>query len=270
MAGRLVVCATPIGNLGDISERLAETLRTADVVYAEDTRRTGVLLAHIGASPPVRSFFIGNEGIRSAEIEERIASGETVALVTDAGTPALADPGVLAVRAARRAGGVVSAIPGPSAVTAALAVSGFGGDRFAFEGFLPRKGGERGTRLSAMAAEDRPVLWFSSPRRVLVDLEDLAGFAGDDRQVCVARELTKQFEEVWWGSLREAIVKWTEIDPRGEFTLVLEPGVPVTPTLEAAVVLAKSLVADGATRSEAARTVAHQTGLARRSIYDGI
>lgn len=265
-----MVCATPIGNLGDISERLAQTLRTADVVYAEDTRRTGILLAHIGASPEVRSFFIGNEGIRSTEIEARIGSGETVALVTDAGTPALADPGVLAVRAARHAGGVVSVIPGPSAVTAALAVSGFGGDRFAFEGFLPRKGGDRGRRMSAMAAEDRPVVWFSSPRRVLVDLEDLVIHAGDGRQVCVARELTKQFEEVWWGSLRDAIVKWTETDPRGEFTLVLEPGVPESVTLEDAVVEAKRLVAEGATRSEAARTVAHRTGLRRRSIYDGI
>ncbi|MEX1043577.1 MAG: 16S rRNA (cytidine(1402)-2'-O)-methyltransferase [Acidimicrobiia bacterium] len=270
MVGRLVVCATPIGNLGDISQRLAETLRSADVVYAEDTRRTGILLAHIGASPEVRSFFIGNEGIRSTEIEERVGSGETVALVTDAGTPALADPGVLAVRAARRAGGVVSVIPGPSAVTAALGVSGFGGDRFAFEGFIPRKGADRGSRLSAMAAEDRPVVWFSSPRRVLVDLEDLAAHAGDDRQVCVARELTKHFEEVWWGSLRGAIVRWTETEPRGEFTLVLEPGIPESMTLDDAVAMGKRLVADGATRSEAARTVAHQTGITRRSIYDGI
>jgi 16S rRNA (cytidine1402-2'-O)-methyltransferase len=270
MPGRLVVCATPIGNLGDISERLAETLRTADVVYAEDTRRTGVLLAHIGATPEIRSFFVGNEGVRSAEIEERIAAGDTVALVTDAGTPALADPGVLAVRAARKAHGTVTVVPGPSALTAALAVSGIGGDRFAFEGFLPRKGGERSRRLIAMAGEDRPVVWFSSPRRVIADMEDLAGHAGDDRPVCVTRELTKQFEEVWWGTLRAAIVKWTETEPRGEFTLVLEPGPPEEVTLDDAIERARGLVAGGASRSEAARTVAHATGLARRSIYDGI
>ena len=270
MPGRLVVCATPIGNLGDISERLTETLRTADVVYAEDTRRTGVLLSHIGASPEIRSFFVGNEGVRSAEIEERIAAGETIALVTDAGTPALADPGVLAVRAARRAHGTVTVIPGPSAVTAALAVSGIGGDRFVFEGFLPRKGGERARRLAAMAAEDRPVVWFSSPRRVLADIEDLIGHAGDDRPLCVTRELTKQFEEVWWGTLRGAIAKWTETEPRGEFTLVLEPGQPAEVTLDDAIERARGLVAAGASRSEAARTVARQTGLARRSIYDGI
>jgi 16S rRNA (cytidine1402-2'-O)-methyltransferase len=270
MVGRLVVCATPIGNLGDISERLAETLRAADAVYAEDTRRTRVLLSHIGASPELRSFFVGNEVVRSTEIEERIAAGETVALVTDAGTPALADPGVLAVRAARQAGGMVTVIPGPSAVTAALAVSGFGGDRFGFEGFLPRKGGARTNRLAAMAAEDRPVVWFSSPRRVLADLEDLTAHTGDDRNVCVARELTKHFEEVWWGTIRAAIVKWTETEPRGEFTLVLEPGAGDEVTLDDAVAQAKVLVAEGATRSEAARTVARLTGLARRSIYDGM
>ena len=270
MPGRLVVCATPIGNLGDISERLVETLRTADVVYAEDTRRTGVLLTHVGASPEVRSFFVGNEGVRSAEIEERIAAGETVALVTDAGTPALADPGVLAVRAARKAHGTVTVIPGPSAVTAALAVSGIGGDRFVFEGFLPRKGGERSRRLAAMAAEERPVVWFSSPRRLVADLEDLCAHAGDERPVCVTRELTKQFEEVWWGTLRGAIAKWTTTDPRGEFTLVMEPGQPEAITLEDAVERARGLMAGGATRSEAARSVAHQTGVARRSIYDGI
>jgi 16S rRNA (cytidine1402-2'-O)-methyltransferase len=270
MPGRLVVCATPIGNLGDISERLAETLRNADVVFAEDTRRTAVLLARVGASPEVRSFFVGNEGIRSAEIEERIGRGETVALVTDAGTPALADPGVLAVRAARRAGGIVSVIPGPSAVVSALAVSGFGGDRFVFEGFLPRKGGERARRLAGIAAEDRPVVWFSSPRRVLSDLVDLVEHTGDDREICVAREMTKQFEEVWWGPIRKAIVKWTETDPRGEFTLVLEPGSPPAVSIDDAVEKARILVQSGATRSDAARTVARQTGLARRQIYDGI
>lgn len=268
MAGRLVVCATPIGNLGDVSERLAQTLRDADVVYAEDTRRTGVLLRHVGASPDLRSFFVGNEGIRAAEVEERIAAGDTVALVTDAGTPALADPGVMAVRAARRAGGVVSVIPGPSAVTAALAVSGFGGDRFAFEGFLPRRGREREARMQAMATDDRPVVWFSSPRRVLQDLEDLAVHVGDDRQVCAARELTKQFEEVWWGPIRRAIVHFAE--PRGEFTLVLEPGAGIEVDLDEAIERARRLVDGGASRSEAARTVARETGVPRRSVYDGI
>jgi 16S rRNA (cytidine1402-2'-O)-methyltransferase len=270
MAGRLVICATPIGNLGDISERLAETLRSADVVFCEDTRRTGVLLDRVGASPEMRSFFVGNEGVRAGEVAERIAAGATVVLVSDAGTPGLADPGVLAVRAAREVGGVVSVIPGPSAVTAAVAVAGFGGDRFAFEGFLPRRGGDRQRRLEAMAAEDRPVVWFSSPRRVVVDLEDLAGHAGDDREVCAARELTKQFEEVWWGSLRAAVVKWTESEPRGEFTLVLAPGSRPTVSVESAAEEARRMVVEGASRSEAARTVARDTGLPRRTIYDRI
>lgn len=265
-----MVCATPIGNLGDISERLAATLGAADVVYAEDTRRTGVLLSHIGASPEIRSFFIGNEGVRSAEIADRLAAGQTVALVTDAGMPALADPGVLAVRAARRVGAVVSVIPGPSSVTSALAVSGFGGDRFAFEGFLPRKGGDRAVRLRAMAREDRPVVWFSSPRRVLADLADLAEITGGSREICVARELTKQFEEVWWGTLDAAIGKWNETDPRGEFTLVLAQGEVPAPSLDDATEAARQLVNDGLSRSDAARTVARETGLPRRSIYDGI
>ncbi|MDX1448904.1 MAG: 16S rRNA (cytidine(1402)-2'-O)-methyltransferase [Acidimicrobiia bacterium] len=270
MTGRLVVCATPIGNLGDISQRLATTLAEADVVYAEDTRRTGILLNHIGASPEVRSFFVGNEGVRAGEIAQRITAGETVALVTDAGTPALADPGVLAVRAARDAGGIVTVIPGPSAVTAALAVSGFGGDRFVFEGFLPRKGGDRSDRLATMSSETRPVVWFSSPRRVLADLADLAAVAGGDRQICVARELTKQFEEVWWGTLHAAIGKWNDTEPRGEFTLVLAPGESATPSLEEATETARRLMTDGLSRSEAARTVARETGLPRLSIYDGI
>ncbi|MFP5332953.1 MAG: 16S rRNA (cytidine(1402)-2'-O)-methyltransferase [Acidimicrobiia bacterium] len=270
MSGRLVVCATPIGNLGDISARLAATLAEADVVFAEDTRRTGILLNHIGASPPIRSFFVGNEGVRATEIAERVAAGEVVALVTDAGTPALADPGVLAVRAARHAGGTVTVVPGPSAVTAGLAVSGFGGDRFVFEGFLPRKGGDRAERLAAMAADDRPVVWFSSPRRVLDDLKDLAEVTGGEREVCVARELTKQFEEVWWGTVAAAIGKWNETEPRGEFTLVLAPGEPQTVTDEQAVAEARRLVTGGMSRSEAARTVAHRTGIRRRTIYDGI
>lgn len=265
-----MICATPIGNLGDVSERLAETLRSADVVFCEDTRRTGVLLNRVGASPEMRSFFVGNEGVRAGEVADRVAAGETVVLVSDAGTPGLADPGVLAVRAAREAGGVVSVVPGPSAVTAAVAVSGFGGDRFAFEGFLPRRGGDRQRRLAAMAAEDRPVVWFSSPRRVVVDFEDLAVHAGDDREVCVARELTKQFEEIWWGSLRSAVVKWTESEPRGEFTLVLAQGAPPTVSIEAATDEARRMVAQGSSRSEAARAVAKDTGLPRRTIYDRI
>lgn len=270
MTGRLVVCATPIGNLGDVSARLAATLADVDVVYAEDTRRTGVLLSHLGVSLPIRSFFVGNEGIRATEIAERISAGETVALVTDAGTPALADPGVLAVRAARDAGGVVTVIPGPSAVTAAVAVSGFGGDRFVFEGFLPRKSGDRAERLKAIAADERPVVWFSSPRRVVQDLVDLAEVAGGEREVCVARELTKQFEEVWWGTIHSAIGKWNETEPRGEFTLVLRPGDPVEITVEQAVAEARTLAEGGMSRSEAARTVARQTGIPRRTIYDGI
>lgn len=270
MAGRLVVCATPIGNLGDVSERLGEVLRTADVVFAEDTRRTSVLLAHVGASVPVRSFFVGNESVRVVELETLVSEGHTVALVTDAGTPALADPGVSAVRAARRAGGTVTVVPGPSAVTAALAVSGFGGDRFVFEGFLPRRGGERRRRLDAMAADERAVVWFSTPRRLVADLADLAEAAGGGRELCVARELTKQFEELWWGTVDDAVSHWTATEPRGEFTIVVAPGKAPPITLETAVVRARALMAEGRSRSEAARTAAQESGLPRREIYEAI
>jgi len=166
MTGRLVICATPIGNLEDASPRLRETLAGADVVFAEDTRRTGKLLERLGVDAKLRSFFLGNEQKRSIEIRSRLEQGETIALVSDAGMPAISDPGVAAVRAARSVDAVVSVVPGPSAVTAAIAVAGLGGDRFVFEGFLPRSGEERQRRVAVASTDDRPVVLFSAPSRV--------------------------------------------------------------------------------------------------------
>jgi 16S rRNA (cytidine1402-2'-O)-methyltransferase len=201
---------------------LGTALAEADVLFAEDTRRAATLLRSLGIKRPSRSYFAGNEAERVDELRAHLRAGRKVALITDAGTPAVADPGVSAVRAAREEGALVTVVPGPSAVTASLAVSGFGADRFVFEGFLPRKPGERRRRLTEIAGEERSVVLFASPHRLAADLTDLAEACGPERQVAVCRELTKAFEEVWWGSLSDAVVSWGSRRARGEFTLVLE------------------------------------------------
>lgn len=269
MPGRLLLLATPIGNLGDAPPRLAEALQSATVVYCEDTRRASQLLRHLGVSRPLTSYFVGNEAERADELERRLREGEVVALLTDAGTPAISDPGMTAVRAAQRAGATVSVVPGPSAATAALAVSGLPSERFSFEGFLPRKGSERRERLGEIAAERRTLVLFASPHRVAADLEDLAAVCGRERRVCVARELTKQFEEVWWGSLGEAAETWSRREHRGEFTLVLE-GAAAAPgaDVEAGRAAVRRLVEAGASRREAARVVSELTGISRRQLYE--
>lgn len=270
MSGVLILCATPIGNLGDMSERLADTLREADVVFAEDTRRSRVLLESAGASVPLRSFFVGNEQARHDELVERLRSGQTVALVTDAGTPAISDPGLTAVRAAREAGAQVTAIPGPSAVTTALAVSGLPSDRFVFEGFLPRKGAARTKRLEMLAGEERTIVVFVAPNRLLHDLESLAAALGSDRPVVVTRELTKLHEEIWDGTLADAVTEWREREPRGEFTLVVGGAPPKEPDLDAAVAMARGLMADGVSAADAARRVSKETGVPRRLLYEAL
>jgi 16S rRNA (cytidine1402-2'-O)-methyltransferase len=269
MTGRLVVCATPIGNLDDASPRLRETLAAADVVFAEDTRRTGKLLERLGVDAELRSFFLGNEQKRAVEIRSRLERGETIALVSDAGMPAISDPGVVAVRAARSVDAVVSVVPGPSAVTAAIAVAGLGGDRFVFEGFLPRSGEDRQRRVEVAASDDRPVVLFSAPSRVVRDLADLMSAAGPERIVVVAREVTKLHEEIWAGTLEEAVVHWTDdVEPRGEFTLVIEPRAEEPPDLSAALVAVERRIADGERLSNAARDVAAETGVSRRALYE--
>lgn len=268
-AGRLYVCATPIGNLGDVSPRLAETLLQVDLVYAEDTRRTAILLSHLGVEVRTRSLFAGNEKARTEELLAELGAGREVALVSDAGTPTVSDPGAEVVRRALEAGIEVRVIPGPSAVTAALAVSGLGGDRFSFEGFLPRKGRERRRRIESMAAEDRPVVLFASPHRLAADLEDLRQVAGDERQVVIARELTKLYEEVWTGTLAQAAERWVE-DVKGEITLVLAPAGAEEPDLEEAVIRAQGLMTEGHSPSDAARQVASELGISRRKIYQAL
>jgi 16S rRNA (cytidine1402-2'-O)-methyltransferase len=267
--GRLVVCATPIGNLGDISERLRNTLASADVVYAEDTRRTAKLLSHLGLSVPIISLFAGNEMVRTNQLTDAVRTGEIVVLVSDAGMPTVSDPGAAAVRSVRDAGLPVTVVPGPSAVTTALALSGFGGDRFVFEGFLPRKGREREQRLAEIAVDTRPVVLFASPNRLAEDLADLRAVCGGSRQVAVARELTKLHEESWVGSLDTAVERWAE-EVKGEVTVVLGPHEPEPPSAVEAIAEARDLVAAGTSVSEAARAVAERTGVSRREIYEAL
>lgn len=267
MPGRLILCATPIGNLGDITERLRHTLASADVVYAEDTRRTAKLLSHLAVTVPLISLFSGNEMSRTQRVVQSVAQGDIVALVSDAGMPTVSDPGAAVVRAVREAGYAVSVLPGPSAVTTAVALSGFGGDRFVFEGFLPRKLSEREARLSAISDEHRATILFASPNRLRDDLSDLKAVCGEQREVAVMRELTKLHEEVWVGALGEAVERWSE-PVKGEVTLVLGPVEDDPPSLTDAVAVARDAVNGGQSVKEAARSASELTGVSRREIYE--
>jgi 16S rRNA (cytidine1402-2'-O)-methyltransferase len=184
--------------------------------------------------------------------------------------PAVSDPGTEAVRRAREAGYPVTVIPGPSAVTTAVVVAGFGADRFVFEGFLPRKGTERSERLARIANEDRPVVIFVSPHRLVPDLEAIASVTGPDRGVAVTRELSKLHEEVWVGSVERAVEEWSTREPKGEFTVVVAPGAVERLSVEDAIGEARDLVAGGSSPSEAAKRVAGATGVSRRSIYEAL
>lgn len=270
MSGRLVICGTPIGNLGDVSSRLRAALESADLVFAEDTRRSRVLLTDIGVDKPVRSYFVGNERDRADELAGHLAEGRTVALITDAGMPTISDPGLSAVRAARRAGAAVVVVPGPSAVTAALAVSGLPGERFVFEGFLPRKGAARAERLAALGDEERTIVLFATAGRLAEDLNGLISALGTDRPVAVCRELTKRFEEVWWGTLGEAAVHFEDVTPRGEFTLVVQGLEPVDAPLEPAVHEVIRRMSDGEAMASAVRKVAAEWGVRRRRLYQAV
>jgi len=270
MAGTLYVVATPLGNLQDLTLRAADVLRRVDVVAAEDTRHTRPLLSHLGAAPQMLSFHAHSDERRVAGLLEILQSGRDVALVSDAGTPAISDPGFELVAAARAAGIVVVPVPGPSAVATALSAAGLQADRYLFLGFLPRKGTERARLLARAVAEEWSVVLFEAPNRVRVLLEDLAEAAGTGRRVTVARELTKLHEEIVSGTLAEIAGYYTVSEPRGEFTVVLEgTGEPATApdrTAEAEE-LARRLLAEGRTRREVAQQLAAELGLARNAAY---
>ncbi len=221
--GRLQVVATPIGNLADLSARAREALSSADVIAAEDTRRTRVLLTAIGIAKPLVSLHEHNESQRTPELLARLAAGETIALVSDAGTPLLSDPGLELVQRAARAGFEVHAIPGPSAITSALAVAGLPTDRFCFEGFLPSRERERRTALAALAHEPRTLVFFEAPHRILRTLADMAAEFGAGRPAAVARELTKAHETIYRGTLQQLLARAQaeENFQRGEITVVV-------------------------------------------------
>lgn len=222
--GRLEVIATPIGNLGDLTPRAAEALKRAALVVAEDTRRTGQLLAHCGLSRPMQSLHEHNEAERVAGLVDRLKAGDVIALVSDAGTPLLSDPGLLLVREAAAAGIPVVAIPGPSALTAALSIAGLPARRFVFEGFLPARAGERRSALSRLVSETRTLVFFEAPHRLAETLADLRAAFGDERRGAIARELTKVHESVYRGTLVE-LAERLEADAniaRGELVLLVE------------------------------------------------
>ncbi len=270
VSGKLILCATPIGNLGDASARLKIELEGADLVYAEDTRRAAKLLQALDVRTKVRSYFVGNEEHRSREVARHLEAGETVVLITDAGMPSIADPGLSAVRAALEVAAEVTVVPGPSAVTAALAVSGLPAERFVFEGFLPRKGNDRSRRLAEFSAEPRTIVLFSTKQRIGRDLSDLAGALGGTRQVVVARELTKAFEEVWRGRLDEAAAYWGTREPKGEFTLVIGGAADPPIDLDQAILETQAAVAAGESMTDAVRRIAAELGVGRRDLYEAM
>jgi 16S rRNA (cytidine1402-2'-O)-methyltransferase len=227
MSGALVLVATPIGNLGDLSGRAVEELRRADAVACEDTRRTGRLLEHAGIGR--RPLIVVNDHTEAAAVRTvlgRVEHGERVAVVTDAGMPGVSDPGERLVRACASAGLPVEVVPGPSAAIAALVISGLPTGRFVFEGFLPRKGSGRRERLAELAAERRTIVLYEAPHRLARTLEDLAGVIDLTRRTALVRELTKLHEEVWRGTLGRAIDHVEAVEPRGEYVVVIEGAPP--------------------------------------------
>jgi 16S rRNA (cytidine1402-2'-O)-methyltransferase len=271
MAGTLYVVATPLGNLEDLSPRAAATLTQAAAVAAEDTRHTKPLLTHVGSRAELISFHAHSSDAALRRILHLLASGKDVALVTDAGTPTVSDPGALLVAAARERDVPVVTIPGPTAVAAALSVSGLGADRYVFLGFIPRKGAERRRLLDVVARSEWTVVLFEAPPRVADLLEDLAAACGGERPAAVARELTKLFEETRAGTLAELAGYYAEAPARGEVTVMVagtgkpareEPTPPPDPSARARVLLAQ-----GMTRRDVAEQIATEMGITRNTAY---
>jgi 16S rRNA (cytidine1402-2'-O)-methyltransferase len=265
MSGRLAIVATPIGNLGDLSERAIAELRDADLVLAEDTRRTRALLTHLGiAGKALERLDAHAEEERVAPVLARLMEGARVALVSDAGTPAISDPGARLVRAAAAAGCEVTALPGPSAVTTAIAASGFGGERFRFFGFLPRKKSALARTIADIAATDEVVVAFEAPARMAETLAELARSLGD-RPAVVARELSKKHEEYLRGTLAELAT--AEREWRGEITLVIGPAPPRALATEADIDARIAELPDELPPRDAAKLVAAETGWSARDVY---
>ena len=271
MPGTLYLVPTPIGNLGDISARMADTLAQADFIAAEDTRVTLKLLNHLGLKKPMVSYYRHNTGEHGAAVLNRLLAGESCALVTDAGTPAISDPGEELVRQCAQQNIPVVSIPGPCALITALAASGLPTGRFTFEGFLAMNRKNRRAHLKELRGETRTMLFYEAPHKLCATLADLREVFGPDRRVALCRELTKLHEEVRRTTMGEAADWYAANPPKGEFVLVVEGGAPAaeeTPTLEAGLARVAALRAEGCSLRDAARQTAAELGLPRKALYD--
>ncbi len=270
MAGTLYLVPTPIGNLGDLSRRAAETLGMVDFIAAEDTRVTLKLLNHLGLRKPLVSYYRHNTEQAGQQVLDRLLLGESAALVTDAGTPAVSDPGEDLVALCAQSGVAVVAIPGPCALITALAVSGLPTGRFTFEGFLPMNKKNRRTQLESLKKEERTMLFYEAPHKLTATLGDLVEAFGPDRRVAVCRELTKLHEEVLRTTLAEALAAYQVQPPRGEFVLVVEGAAPAPreeATLDDGLDRVEALMAEGLSRKDAVKQAAKELGLSRNELY---
>jgi 16S rRNA (cytidine1402-2'-O)-methyltransferase len=269
-SGGLVLIATPIGNLGDITQRAIESLQNADVICCEDTRHSGKLLAHFGVTG--KKLIVINEHTEyeaREEIVSLVTSGSVVALITDAGTPGISDPGERLVVAVIEAEGNVTAVPGASALTMALVISGLPTSRFVFEGFLPRSGAERTERLAMTTTEPRTIVLYEAPHRLAKTLSDLTTACGAMRRVVLARELTKLHEEIWRGTLQDANMFVAATEPRGEYVIIIEPAKPPAPPTDAELLDAIRVeIAKGVSRKDSAARVSARFGVAKRTVYE--
>ena len=267
--GTLYLVGTPIGNLEDITFRAIRILQAVDLIAAEDTRHTGKLLQHFQITTPQLSYHDHNRNSRIPELIEQLQQSQAIALVTDAGVPGISDPGYELVKACIDADILVVPIPGASAVITALSAAGLPTDRFVFEGFLPTKGKARSDRLEFIPTETRTIILYESPHRLRQTLQDLAEVLGQDRQLVLARELTKLHEEFWRGTIGAAIARYSDRQPQGEYTLVISGVPPSLPQLSEAELKLElqNLLAQGISRSQASRQLAKVTSASRRQLY---
>ena len=273
MAGTLYLVPTPIGNLGDISPRAKKTLAEADFIAAEDTRVSLKLLNHLELKKPLVSYYEHNKNESGPRIVERLLAGERCALVTDAGSPAISDPGEDLVALCAKAGVCVCAIPGPCAAVTALSVSGLPTGRFCFEGFLSTNKKSRREHLDSLKSERRTMIFYEAPHKLQNTLKDLTDAFGPERRISLCRELTKLHEQILRMTLGEALAYYTGNDPRGEYVLILEGAAETSEealTLEDAVSLALERIASGASKKDAVREVSRETGFPKNALYDAV
>jgi len=266
VAGHLYIVGTPIGNTQDITIRAIETLKTVDLIACEDTRHTKILLDKYDIKTPTTSYHKFNIRTKTGYLIDKIKQGKKVALVSDAGMPGISDPGQELVKAAASENIKVEVIPGASALVSALSVSGLKTDRFAFEGFLPAKPSSRKKYLQSLANEERTIVLYEAPHRMVRTLEDLKEYFGD-RHICVARELTKKFEEISRGKITEMIKKFSSVRPRGEFVIVIEGDKAVEKVKVDPELLVKDLVASGVSKSNAVKIVAKRLKVPKNELY---